>query len=170
MSKDCVQICVQTAIFHLFSFLFSLVQVGLRHAGGRPRSGWRHQAATGPQPAEGKHSGAAQPQTGRGEPEAERGAAAHHDRVTRTRTAHDGLLAQLGCGDVKVWQTCKHCVAHCVYTAVCACLYELVGLLKGHSEAGLVVTLAKEQNGLTDFILNSMYKWVNGCWIVVPEC
>lgn len=70
----------------LYNFLifFVPVPVGLCHAGGRDGAGGRRQAAAGPQPAEGKHSGAAQPATGGGEPEAESGAAAHHFRVNTT--------------------------------------------------------------------------------------
>lgn len=75
--------------------------------------------------------------------------------------AHDGLLRR---------STCKHCVACCVHAAVCACLYKPVGSLKGNPRAGLVITLEKEQNRLTDFILKSTYKSFTGCLIVVSDC
>lgn len=82
--------------FIFYFFVFVPVPVGLCHAGGRAGAVGRRQAAAGPQPAEGKHSGAAQPATGGGEPEAESGAAAHHFRVNTHTTHNNNPLSQLG--------------------------------------------------------------------------
>lgn len=83
-------------------FFFVPVPVGLCHAGGRDGAGGRRQAAAGPQPAEGKRSGEAQPATGGGEPEAESGAAANRFRVNTHATHDDGPLCQLGVATSKL--------------------------------------------------------------------
>lgn len=69
--------------------LFFPVQVGFCFAEGRPRAGGGSERVTDPQSAEGKHTGAPQPETRGGEPKTETRTATNHCRVNTHKTQNN---------------------------------------------------------------------------------